>query len=102
MVNGPFSVSNWLFNDKVVVPAPKVPREIPPTAVPLLRNTVRPALVMMAVSLALGTLFGSQLRALSQPPLAVLVQLRVAAWREVSMGKSRDRPEATAIAKVER
>ena len=40
--------------------------------------TVTPALVMMAVSVAPGTVLGFQLAVLPQFPLAVLVQLMVA------------------------
>src|SRR5438132_8507012 len=49
-----------------------------PTVVAPLSETVTPALVMMAVSLAPGTVFGFQLAAVFQPPLAELVQLMVA------------------------
>jgi hypothetical protein len=41
--------------------------------------TVTPALVMMAVSVAPGTWLGFQLAALFHPPLAVLVQVMLAA-----------------------
>src|SRR5690349_8729715 len=78
-VNGPFKASVWPASDRVTVPRPLVPRMIPPTVVALLSKTVTPALVIMAVSAAPGTLFGFQFVAVFQPPLAALVQLMVAA-----------------------
>src|SRR5664280_1664996 len=77
-VNGPFSVSVWPASESVTVPAPFVPRIIPPTVGLMSKVTVTPALVMMAVSVAPGTWLGFQLVAVFQPPLAVLVQLMVA------------------------
>ena len=78
-VNGPFSASVWPLSESVTVPAPLVPRMIAPTVVPLFSETVTPALVIMAVSLAPGTAFGFQLTAVFQPPLAELVQLMMLA-----------------------
>src|SRR6266568_2396452 len=84
-VSGPFNASVWPASDRITVPAPLVPRMIAPTVVALLSETATPAFVMMAVSVAPGTLFGFQLAAVFQPPLAALVQLMVAAWlREIS------------------
>src|SRR5438093_12778605 len=78
-VNGPFNANVWPASDSVTVPTPLVPRMIAPTVVAPLSETVTPALVMMAVSVAPGTVFGFQFAALFQPLLAVLVQLIVAA-----------------------
>src|SRR5207253_5899726 len=70
-VNRPFNASVWPARDSVTVPAPLVPRMIAPTVVAPLSETVTPALVMMAVSVAPGTVFGFQFAALFQPLLAV-------------------------------
>src|SRR5664279_3658670 len=78
-VNGPFSPSVWPASASLTVPAPLVPRMIAPTVVLPLSDTVTPALVMMAVSFKPGTLLGFQFVAVFQPPLAVLVQVMVAA-----------------------
>ena len=59
-VNGPFSVSVWPASESVTVPAPLVPRMIPPTVGLMSKVTVTPALVMMAVSRA-GHTVGFQL-----------------------------------------
>src|SRR5262245_31574938 len=78
-VSGPFSASVWPLSESATVPGPLVPRMIAPTVVAALSETVTPALVMIAVSLAPGTLFGSQFAAVFQSPLVELVQLMVAA-----------------------
>jgi hypothetical protein len=52
---------------------------IPPTVGLMSKATVTPALVMMAVSVAPGTVLGFQLAAVFHPPLTVLVQVMVAA-----------------------
>src|ERR1039457_90743 len=78
-VKGPFSPSVWPASESVTVPAPLVPRMIAPTVVLPLSETVTPALVMMAVSFTPGTLFGFQFAAVFHPPLAVLVEVMVAA-----------------------
>ena len=78
-VNGPLSESVWPASESVTVPAPLVPRMSAPTVVAPLSETVTPALVMMAVSVAPGTVLGFQLAAVFQPPLAVLIQLMLAA-----------------------
>jgi hypothetical protein len=59
-VNGPSSESVWPASESVTVPAPLVPRMIAPTVVAALSETVTPAFVMMAVSLAPGTPLGFQ------------------------------------------
>src|ERR1035437_25160 len=81
-VNGPFSASVQPASESVTVPAPLVPRMIAPTVVAPLRDTVTPALVMMAVSFVPGTPLGFQFAAVFQPLLAALVQLMVAARTE--------------------
>ena len=78
-VKGPFNESVWPASERVTGPAPLVPRMIPPTVVVPLSETVTPALVMTAVSVAPGTVLGFQLAAEFQTPLALLVQLIVAA-----------------------
>ena len=78
-VNGPFSESVWPLSESVTVPGPLVPRMTPPTVGLMSSVTVTPALVMMAVSAAPGTRLGFQLAAVFQVPLAVLVQVMVAA-----------------------
>src|ERR1017187_8031453 len=78
-VNGPFSESVWPASESVTVPAPLVPRMTPPTVGLMSSVTVTPALVIMAVSAAPGTLLGFQLAAVFQPPLLVLVQVMDAA-----------------------
>ena len=78
-VNGPFNASVWPASESATVPAPLVPRMSAPTVVEPLSETVTPALVMMTVSFVPGTWLGLQLAAVFQPPLAVLVQVMVAA-----------------------
>jgi|GEM_PF-1790916 len=88
-VNGPFNVSVWPASESVTVPGPLSPRMIPPTVGLMSKVTVTPALVMMAVSVAPGTVLGFQLAAAFQTPLTVLVQvMSVASARKLAVSSN--------------
>ena len=96
-VSGPLSASVWPFIANVTVPAPLVPRMIPPTVVAVFNETITPALVMIAVSVVPGTEFGFQFAAVFQLPLAALVQLIVADEPEITVVRDAATTRAIAV-----